>query len=300
MKYISHQVSDSQIKYQFKFDDGKLLTWYDFINSLEQGGQELTESLKNANSQLKGAFFWECSPVSKITLNRTFEFMAIKSQELDNIKQDYSSFQEHIGKSTKTKIAFTSRSGETLIIPQPDEKKDYKNLASFIQNASLKQQSEFWREVARQLEANLADDKPRWLSTHGLGVSYLHVRIDKKPTYYSWDEYKNFRESDETTEKKPKKPTEPIFNNRETEKNPQKGRTKLDESTKDEMPKYNGGKKKVLEPENKKENTENKTNSEEHNQKDQKEIPWKIVLPLGAVLLGASLIIWWKMKQNKN
>jgi hypothetical protein len=94
---------------------------------------------------------------------------------------------------------------------------------------------------------------------------YLHVRIDKKPIYYSWDEYKKFRESDETTEKQPK-PTEPIFNNKETEKNPQKDRTKLDESTKDEAPKYNERKKKVLEP-------ENKTNSEEHNQKNQKEFP---------------------------
>jgi hypothetical protein len=84
--------------------------------------------------------------------------MAIKSQELDNIKQNYSSFQKYIGEG---KISFTSRSGGTLIIPRPDEKKDYKNLASFIQNASLKQQSEFWREVVRQLKVNLADGKPR-------------------------------------------------------------------------------------------------------------------------------------------
>jgi len=39
------------------------------------------------------------------------------------------------------------------------------------------------------LEAN---GNPRWLSTSGLGVSYLHVRIDKRPKYYSFDEYRNF------------------------------------------------------------------------------------------------------------
>jgi len=65
-----------------------------------------------------------------------FEFMAIKSQELDNIKQNYSSFQEHIDKD---KTSFASRSGGTLIIPRPEknehnEELDYKNLASFIQN----------------------------------------------------------------------------------------------------------------------------------------------------------------------
>ena len=30
----------------------------------------------------------------------------------------------------------------------------------------------------------------KWLSTHGLGVSYLHVRIDKYPKYYSFTEYR--------------------------------------------------------------------------------------------------------------
>lgn len=34
-------------------------------------------------------------------------------------------------------------------------------------------------------------DAPRWLNTEGTGVYYLHVRIDKNPTYYSdYPEYK--------------------------------------------------------------------------------------------------------------
>jgi len=35
----------------------------------------------------------------------------------------------------------------------------------------------------KELEKNV--DTPRWLNTHGLGVHYLHVRIDEKPKYYS-------------------------------------------------------------------------------------------------------------------
>lgn len=38
-----------------------------------------------------------------------------------------------------------------------------------------------------------ANGSPRWLSTSGLGVSYLHVRIDSRPKYYSFDEYRNFQ-----------------------------------------------------------------------------------------------------------
>jgi len=29
------------------------------------------------------------------------------------------------------------------------------------------------------------------LSTHGLGVPYLHVRIDNRPKYYSYKDYKD-------------------------------------------------------------------------------------------------------------
>ena len=122
------------------------------------------------------------------------------------------------------------------------------------------------------------------------------MRIDKKPIYYSCNEYKEFKENDETTKEQPKL-TEPTFNNNKTEKNPQKNG--LENQQKNEMP-INGEKEKALEPEKAKENEENWKNPEEYNQKDQKEFPWKIVLLLGAALLGISLIIWWKIKQNKN
>ena len=41
------------------------------------------------------------------------------------------------------------------------------------------------------MEENLtnAGGATRWLSTSGLGISYLHVRIDKRPKYYSHQEY---------------------------------------------------------------------------------------------------------------
>ncbi|CAI2188333.1 4287_t:CDS:2 [Funneliformis geosporum] len=46
-------------------------------------------------------------------------------------------------------------------------------------------------EVAEKLSEELKKgDAPRWLSTHGIGVKYLHVRIDEKPKYYSYVEYK--------------------------------------------------------------------------------------------------------------
>ncbi|CAG8734858.1 7136_t:CDS:2 [Funneliformis caledonium] len=89
------------------------------------------------------------------------------SPALDSIKQDYSLFQEYINRN---KTFFTSRSGNTLIIPRPEKNEngqelDYKNLTSFIQNL------------------------PK------VSIPYLHVRIDSKPIYYSYEKYKEFTEN---------------------------------------------------------------------------------------------------------
>jgi len=45
--------------------------------------------------------------------------------------------------------------------------------------------------LTKELEKDT--DSPRWLNTEGLGVSYLHVRIDETPRFYEdYPEYKNF------------------------------------------------------------------------------------------------------------
>lgn len=59
--------------------------------------------------------------------------------------------------------------------------------------------AEFWRAVSGAVQAELAEaatqggrgaDRKLWLSTSGLGVSWLHVRVDSVPKYYNFEEYK--------------------------------------------------------------------------------------------------------------
>ena len=35
-------------------------------------------------------------------------------------------------------------------------------------------------------------ESPVWVSTAGMGVSWLHVRFDSRPKYYRWGEYTTF------------------------------------------------------------------------------------------------------------
>ena len=51
-----------------------------------------------------------------------------------------------------------------------------------------------WKQVGEtmqlRLESDAVDGKRVWLSTSGLGVPWLHVRLDSEPKYYTWTEYK--------------------------------------------------------------------------------------------------------------
>ena len=53
-----------------------------------------------------------------------------------------------------------------------------------MKNASLKQQKELWKNVAKQAKKMLKKDNNIWISSQGLGVDYLHIRICNYPKYY--------------------------------------------------------------------------------------------------------------------
>jgi len=54
------------------------------------------------------------------------------------------------------------------------------------------QRAELWAAVAEAVLARLAaaPAEPLWVSTSGLGVAWLHVRLDPRPKYYTHAPYK--------------------------------------------------------------------------------------------------------------
>lgn len=195
--YTSTKINDNTYKYKITLDGGEI-DFSDFIALLKDKKKDFFQAfqgaLKDANAKFS-AYFWECSPVSKDTINKPFEFVVTKSISLDNISQDYSSFDEHFANGNEQQVvSFLNLGGDAiLVVPIPQENLDYKNISQFTKNASDEQQQEFWGEVVDKLSKELEKSTgPRWLSTNGLGVHYLHVRIDRRPKYYSFWEYKKF------------------------------------------------------------------------------------------------------------
>lgn len=212
---IKNRINSNIIKYQFTKPNGGKLTYTEFVQLLSSKNKdfirEFDRQLSQAPAELSlqpAAYFWECVPISSETVNREFEFVVVGSPTLDNITCDYSSFREHFNQSSNNNVvSFASLSGDTLVVPMPvrghqyscseydNEMRDYKNLREFNSNASLEQKENFWQKVGEKMAESLNNSggSPRWLSTSGLGVSYLHVRIDSRPKYYSFDEYRHFQ-----------------------------------------------------------------------------------------------------------
>ncbi|CAG8627655.1 11294_t:CDS:1 [Racocetra persica] len=193
-KYKFTPIDRNTVKYNFLNAYDNKLSYIEFIKLLHLGDEKFldifTKALNEATDKLS-AYFWECPPVSKETTIKPFEFVVTKSATLSYIEQDYSSFKNKITECQNKDVCSFINLGKdaTLIVPMPCHDLDYKNLSNFTKNAPKKQQIKFWQEVATKLTESLDIGTPIWLSTNGLGVHYLHIRIDNNPKYYSWNEY---------------------------------------------------------------------------------------------------------------
>lgn len=138
------------------------------------------------------AYRWETPAVSRANANRPFEFVLIDYPRLAR-RVDAGAFAEYFSEphARDAIAAFPNLAGDAvLIVPCPAQEIDiYGHLASFVRGAAEAQTSAFWQSVGEALHARL-DEKPVWLSTAGMGVAWLHARIDVRPKYYAFAPYK--------------------------------------------------------------------------------------------------------------
>jgi hypothetical protein len=134
--------------------------------------------------QLKGRFQWNTS-VLKNDGNVEYRQVFRTNNKLPST-QNKKDFEEHIKKSqNKYVCSFPNLNQDTmLIVPMPIRGKNYATLRDFIDNASELQQQHFWQKVAKVAKEFMHEKGKVWISVHGLGVEYTHVRISSSPKYY--------------------------------------------------------------------------------------------------------------------
>jgi len=192
MNWTTHStpITPNITKYQIH-QDKKILTFQNWINLMKTSQSFIhfyNDLLKNSKFE---AFFWEVKPVTQDTLQDPFEFVLVNSTALKSIKADNLSFKKYFV-SNKKVVSFPNLGGDAqLIVPTPDgDITNFSHLANFIRIPYNNTIVEFWEKVATQYEQAIGA-QPKWLSTSGLGVHWLHVRIDSRPKYYQFQAYKH-------------------------------------------------------------------------------------------------------------
>ena len=138
------------------------------------------------------AFFWELPPLTTGTFANDAEFVLIDSASLSRLRPDPVPFASQFARQRGADvITFPNLGGDALLIVpvQIGSVDSYPHLSTFLRTAPRSQVSSLWQVAARTVRENLSP-APRWLSTAGLGVSWLHLRLDTRPKYYSYSPYK--------------------------------------------------------------------------------------------------------------
>ena len=160
------------------------MLWRDVLTNWENG---ITLQYP---TQLKGRFQWNTSVLKNDgNVECRQHFRTNNDLPSDQNKKD---FHEQISNSkNKYVIAFLNLSKDTmLVVPMPVRGKNYATLRDFIDNAPEIQQQHFWKKVAQTAHKFMKKKVNLFISVHGLGVAYTHVRISTRPKYYFDNELK--------------------------------------------------------------------------------------------------------------
>ena len=146
------------------------------------------------------AYFFESKGASIESAKKThFEFILMNAPDLrqrtDRTGPMFESFKDQFSGCAELSCAFWSLGGDArLIAPQPKSDRNinnYMHLASFMRTVNSEQIDHIWtlltKEYIKRQTTN--EGKPIWFSTSGAGVSWLHIRVDDRPKYYSFKEF---------------------------------------------------------------------------------------------------------------
>jgi hypothetical protein len=160
-------------------------TWKEMIDNWKNG-----KNLPN----VKTHSFWECSPImiKKSNLGVYIEkYTPFSTSDIKKVTQKKADINTFEVLHNKPKSLKNLTNDCWLVIPPNED--DFKTLFEFSQKANLKTKKQFWKQVAETIEKivsgklSLVNKEKIYISTHGLGINWLHVRICVSPKYFHTD-----------------------------------------------------------------------------------------------------------------
>ena len=188
----SHRIDAKTIKITLSSD--RELSYADVLSLWSENSAFRTFFTGAVNETAFDAYFWETPPFTISTLNRRFEFVLVESGSLARLSADPMPFREHFLSNPSAKVLTFPNLGRdaVLVVPAPvADDACYAHLARFLKGAPPAQIDSFWEAVGNAMRKRVSTS-PVWLSTAGMGVSWLHLRLDSRPKYYRHQPYTKY------------------------------------------------------------------------------------------------------------
>ncbi len=136
-------------------------------------------------------FRWEMPAMTARSAQNPCEFVLHDAPGLPK-HADPVAFARHFQAATTGQLALAFPNlgrDATLIVPTPRASHDaYSHLAVFLRQRRLRKRTHFCFAAETAL-ATFSPTTPFWLSTAGMGVAWLHVRVDSSPKYFGYGPY---------------------------------------------------------------------------------------------------------------
>lgn len=156
-----------------------------FLDALEHDCSPFQAVLQRAPWR---AAAWELPPLTLERLDAPFECVLVDSPPLARAHPEPQTFASHYGEGSAVRFA-NLRGDSELIAPVPRGDRPYTHLLAWARSADPDEAQALWALVAAAVRERLSD-RALWLSTSGLGVHWLHVRLDPAPKYYVHQAYR--------------------------------------------------------------------------------------------------------------
>ncbi len=140
------------------------------------------------------AYFWEMPPIRRGHPEIDYEYVAIRSDGLEQLHPDARAFDSKLraARSSRSVVSFPNLGGDAfLVVPKPiSSLESYGHIAAFVRSAPAVQRQELFQTLGGAISDVLGEnDKRIWVSTSGLGVPWVHIRLDSYPKYYNHQPY---------------------------------------------------------------------------------------------------------------
>ncbi len=137
------------------------------------------------------AFYWEHPALNEALLQKKYECILQRSKPLERLASNEEAFKDYLSSSETVADFMNLGKNARLVVPtKKRDKESYNHLGRFLRQAAQEQIIAVFNRVGSAILEELGTGKLIWLNTAGLGVIWLHIRMDTRPKYYKTQRYK--------------------------------------------------------------------------------------------------------------